>query len=144
MDIALLSLEQEFRARDSVAVAPSSRLRFSGAHNPLWIIRKGSEQIEEIKADKQPIGKFSHPQPFTTHSVELNSGDTVYIFSDGYADQFGGDKGKKMKASNFKKLLLSIVNKTMKDQKLVLDQAFEDWRGDLEQLDDVCIIGIRV
>ena len=131
MDIAICSLKQ-------------NELKYAGAHNPLWIIRKGADEIEEIKANKQPIGKYTEPKPFDTHVVELNEGDTFYIFSDGFADQFGGDKGKKFKAANFKKLLVSIQEHTIDKQKNLIDKAFEEWRGSLEQLDDVCIIGVRV
>ncbi len=140
MDIALCSLEQ--------SSLEGNTLKYAGANNPLWIIRKGTSEIEEIKANKQPIGKYADPKPYTTHSVELQKGDTVYIFSDGYADQFGGDKGKKFKAANFKKLLLSIQNETIERQKELIDQAFEDWKDaggqPIEQLDDVCVIGLRI
>ncbi|MCB0408993.1 MAG: SpoIIE family protein phosphatase, partial [Flavobacteriales bacterium] len=131
MDIALCSLK-------------GNTLHYAGANNPLWIIRKGAEEIEEIKADKQPIGKYAEPTPYTTHKIELQKGDTIYIFSDGYADQFGGEKGKKFKAANFKKLLLSIQNETIDQQREIINQAFEEWKGDLEQLDDVCVIGVRI
>jgi serine phosphatase RsbU (regulator of sigma subunit) len=131
MDIALCSLD-------------GNRLKFAGAHNPLWIIRNGSNEIEEIKADKQPIGKFATEKPFTTHKILLNKGDAFYIFSDGFADQFGGDKGKKFKAVNFKKLLLSIRNKPLENQKKLLEDAFEAWKGSLEQLDDICVIGVKI
>ncbi len=131
MDVALCSLE-------------ANTLKYAGAHNPLWIIRKGAETIEEIKANKQPIGKYDNPLPYTTHTIQLNNGDSFYIFSDGYADQFGGEKGKKFKAANFKRLLLSIQNESMERQKELIDQAFEKWKGDIEQLDDVCVIGVRV
>lgn len=131
MDVALCSLE-------------GNVLKYAGAHNPLWIIRKGAEEIEEIKANKQPIGKYDEPLPYTTHTVELNNGDSFYIFSDGYADQFGGEKGKKYKAANFKRLLLSIQSESMDRQKEIIDDAFETWKGNIEQLDDVCVIGVRV
>ncbi|MCB0408778.1 MAG: tetratricopeptide repeat protein [Flavobacteriales bacterium] len=130
MDIALCTLQ-------------GNTLHYAGANNPLWIIRNNSEEIEEIKADKQPIGKYAEPTPYTTHKIELQKGDTIYIFSDGYADQFGGEKGKKFKAANFKKLLLSIQNESIEQQRELINQAFEDWKGDLEQLDDVCVIGVR-
>ncbi|MCB9364930.1 MAG: tetratricopeptide repeat protein [Flavobacteriales bacterium] len=98
----------------------------------------------EIKADKQPIGKFEKPTPYTTNKIELQKGDSIYIFSDGYIDQFGGDKGKKFKAKSFKELILSIQDKSMEEQKIALDNAFKIWKGDLDQLDDVCIIGVKV
>ena len=129
MDIALCSIE-------------GNTLKYAGAHNPLWIIRKG--EILETKADKQPIGQFDHPQPYTTHTIELQKEDTIYIFSDGYVDQFGGEKGKKFKSRAFKELLLSIQDKSMQEQKTIIDNAFESWKGDLEQIDDVCIIGVRI
>lgn len=131
MDIAICSLE-------------GNTLQYAGAHNPLWIIRKGSIEIEEIKANKQPIGQFDNPKPYTTHTIELNKGDSLYIFSDGYADQFGGEKGKKLKTVNFKKLLLSVQQENMLKQKELIDESFENWKGNLEQLDDVCIIGVRI
>lgn len=131
MDIALCSLQ-------------GNTLKYAGAHNPLWIIRKDAQEVEEIKANKQPIGKFDEPLPYTTHTVELNEGDSFYIFSDGYADQFGGEKGKKLKAKNFKSLLLSIQNETMERQRELIDEAFATWKGNYEQLDDVCLIGVSV
>ncbi len=144
MDIALIALERNLKGESESSLTRSHSLSYSGAHNPLWIIRKGASEIEEIKASKQPIGKYHDPKPFESHQVELKAGDSIYIFSDGFADQFGGEKGKKFKAKNFKKLLLSIQGLTLEEQKESLDQAFENWRGDIEQLDDICVIGIRV
>jgi serine phosphatase RsbU (regulator of sigma subunit) len=121
-----------------------STLQYAGAHNPLWIIRHNAEEIHEIKANKQPIGQFVKPLPYTTHTVELFPGDTFYVFTDGYADQFGGPKGKKFKSGTFKKLLLSIQEQDMDKQKEMLLTAFNDWKGSVEQVDDVCVIGVRV
>jgi ligand-binding sensor domain-containing protein/serine phosphatase RsbU (regulator of sigma subunit) len=129
MDIALCVLE-------------GYNLKYAGANNPLWIIRNG--QLIETKADKQPIGKFDNPMPYTTHNFDLQKGDSIYIFSDGYIDQFGGEKGKKFKRTNFKTVLLSIQDKSMEEQKNILNESFEDWRGPLEQIDDVCVIGVRI
>jgi len=131
MDISLCSLS-------------GNMLQWAGANNPLWIIRKDSNEVFEIKPDKQPIGKYADESPFTTHAVELNSGDSIYIFTDGYADQFGGDKGKKFKYTQLKELLLSIQHESMEKQKELLNETFETWKGNLEQVDDVCIIGVRV
>jgi len=117
-------------------------LSYSGANNPLWIIRNG--EVLERKADKQPIGKHMDNKPFTTHTMELEKGDTLYVFSDGYSDQFGGPRGKKYKSGNFKKFLLSIQPYTMEEQYTLLNEEFERWRGELDQLDDVCIIGVRI
>lgn len=119
------------------------KVQFAGANNPLWIHRKGAAEIEEIKGNKQPIGKFDHSVPFENHVVQLNEGDTVYIFSDGYADQFGGPRGKKMKYKTLKNFLIEAKNKPMEEVKELLINKFNDWKGDLEQLDDVCIIGVR-
>jgi len=131
MDIAICAIEE-------------NELKYAGAHNPLWIVKKGKEKVLEIKANKQPIGKFDKKEPYTTHSLKLEKGDSIYIFSDGYADQFGGEKGKKFKTANFKKLLLSIQKESMAKQKEIINRTFETWKGDLEQLDDVCVIGVRV
>ena len=129
MDIALCSIENNI-------------LKYAGAHNPLWIIR--NDEIIECKANKQPIGKYDSLESYKTHLVELQQGDSIYIFSDGFADQFGGEKGKKLKTGNLKKLLLSFQNESMQKQKDLLNQAFENWKGELEQLDDVCVIGVRI
>ena len=129
MDIALCSIK-------------GMKLQYAGAYNPLWIIRNGD--IIETKANKQPIGQFDKPEPYTTHSFDLEKGDAIYIFSDGYVDQFGGERGKKFKAKAFRELLLSIQDKTMEEQKITINETFETWRGELEQIDDVCVIGVKV
>ncbi|MEZ4938407.1 MAG: tetratricopeptide repeat protein [Crocinitomicaceae bacterium] len=147
MDIALVALQNEKQnenERNNPHFSHSFSLCYSGAHNPLWVIRKGGSEIEEIKADKQPIGNYHDAKPFNTHEIKLNSGDTFYIFSDGYADQFGGDKGKKFKSANLKKLFLSVSDKSMEEQKRLIQETFESWKADHEQLDDVCVIGVRV
>ncbi|MBD3638816.1 MAG: SpoIIE family protein phosphatase, partial [Crocinitomicaceae bacterium] len=168
MDIALCSLRMRNENEDNTdsQSAFHSTLQYAGAHNPLWIIRKGEVNEDdlnlkypgrvkvekfndgytliEIRADKQPIGKYDNPVPFTTFTINLEKNDSFYIFSDGFSDQFGGDKGKKFKAKNFKELLVSVQGESMKDQKIKIDSAFEEWRGSLEQLDDVCVIGVRI
>jgi tetratricopeptide (TPR) repeat protein len=106
--------------------------------------RLGGAELIETKPNKQPIGKVDNPEPFITHTIELQKGDTFYIFTDGFADQFGGKKGKKMMYKPFKDLLLSIQDKTMDEQKVILEQHFDTWKGKLEQVDDVCIIGVRI
>ncbi len=158
MDIALVKIDGD-------------TISYAGAHNPVWIVRAGEHQFSdenikvlfenntsliEVLPDKQPIGVYDNATPFKTHHFKLQKGDMVYTFSDGYADQFGGNsvealekygikkKGKKLKKSNFKKLLLSISSQTTDQQKEILSRSFIDWRGDLEQLDDVCVIGVRV
>ncbi|MFI5204381.1 MAG: SpoIIE family protein phosphatase [Flavobacteriales bacterium] len=122
-------------------------IEFSGANNPLWIIRKnassGIPEVIEYKADKQPIGKFDGRKPFKTHIIQLQKGDAFYLFSDGYADQFGGDGGKKFKYKQLKDILVSIHEKSMDIQEKVLVESFDNWKGEYEQLDDVCLIGVK-
>jgi serine phosphatase RsbU (regulator of sigma subunit) len=98
----------------------------------------------EFAPDKQPIGKYFQAEPFTTHKIEIKKNDSLYMFSDGYADQFGGAKGKKFKYSNLQKIILDNVDLNPELQSKKLDRAFYDWKGDLEQIDDVCIIGIKI
>ena len=101
-------------------------------------------ELKVIPADKQPIGKYALTESFTNHRIELKKGDTFYIFTDGYIDQFGGEKGKKLKFQGFMNVLTGIHEESMKSQKKALDDYFNDWRGNLEQVDDVCVIGVRI
>lgn len=166
MDISLVKIQQESTEQNR------NILHWSGANCPIWIIRKGNlseldftgkintktsifQQNEhtlfELKADKQSVGKNVTYTPFTSHIVNLKKGDTLYLFSDGFQDQFGGVEkstikkdGKKFKSKNLKKLLLDIQAQDMNQQKSTLQKAFESWKGDLEQVDDVCVIGVRI
>lgn len=131
MDIALCAYDPKTR-----------KLEYAGANNPLYLIRKG--ELEEIKPTKKPIGYSEKDDKFVNHSFDLSEGDWIYVFSDGYADQFGGPKNKKFKYRELKNLLLEIVVKAPDEQCSILDQTFEDWKGRNEQLDDVCLIGKRV
>lgn len=148
MDIALCSLQIFDPHFPTKNINPQENsktvgiLEYSGANNPLWIIR--NNEVIEIKATKQPIGKFDQRIPFENHSIELEKGDAIYIFSDGYIDQFGGDKGKKFKSKAFRELILSIQDKSMLEQKKIFENVFETWRGEIEQIDDVCIIGVLI
>jgi serine phosphatase RsbU (regulator of sigma subunit)/ligand-binding sensor domain-containing protein len=123
----------------------TGELLFSGANNPCVIIRNG--EIIELKGDKQPIGQFENPKPFALQTFSLEKGDCVYLYTDGYIDQFGGSQteegGKKFKSKPFKHLLASIYNRSMRDQQQVLEETFENWKDTLEQVDDVCVIGIK-
>jgi tetratricopeptide (TPR) repeat protein len=120
----------------------TKEVQWSGAYNSLWYIHNG--EIHEIPADKQPIGKHNKPQPFNTYNLNLQKGDTLYLFTDGYADQFGGPKGKKFKYKQMEELLLANTTKSMDEQKSALENTLESWKGDLEQVDDILVIGIRI
>lgn len=131
MDIALCSIN-------------GTKLSYAGANNPVWIVKHETHELIEIKADKQPIGKFDRARPFTSHTIECQKGDTVYVFSDGYPDQFGGEKGKKFKLKSLRQLIVSIQNKPMEKQYQLLRENFIKWKGDIEQVDDICIIGVKI
>ena len=118
-----------------------SRLLFAGANNSLYHIR--NKELTEYKTDKMPVSIHLVMHPFTGHAIDLKPGDHVYLFSDGYADQFGGPKGKKLKYVPFKRLLVSISEREMHEQGLQLDREFEQWKGDLDQIDDVVVIGLK-
>ena len=119
-------------------------LQWSGANNPLWIYRIATGTIEEYKPDKQPIGKGYELKPFTTHDIVLNSGDIIYVFTDGYADQFGGERNKKLTRSKFRELLLRLAQLPMDQQRNELLDFHNQYRGSQEQVDDICVIGVRV
>ena len=113
------------------------------ANNPIWIIR--NKQLMEIKSDRMPIGKHDKDKtPFTLHTVQLEQGDSIYALTDGFPDQFGGVNGKKFKTKQLQEILVSIAHEPMESQKQKLDSTFDQWKGNLEQVDDVCIIGIRM
>jgi len=131
MDIALCNLNYK-----------TQKLTYAGANNPLIMVRNG--EIIEYKANKQPIGEFENRVPFITHEIDVQKGDCFYVFSDGFADQFGGPKGKKFKAKNLKQLILDMNDLSMKEQMIKFQEEFEKWKGDFEQLDDVCLIGVRI
>jgi tetratricopeptide (TPR) repeat protein len=121
----------------------NSRLTYSAANNPVWIVRE--DQIIELVPDKMPVGKHDKDHiPFTQHDVDLKKGDVVYTLTDGLPDQFGGPKGKKFMYKKLKELLITISSEPMKTQKQILVKTLNDWKGGLEQVDDVCLIGIRV
>lgn len=132
MDMALIAIDDKH-----------DTLEFAGANNPLWIVRNG--QCMEYTADKRPIGFFrGKGLPFTNHKIQLQKGDSVYLFTDGYADQFGGPKGKKFKYKQFQEILISIQNEPMLKQEEILYKRFYDWKGTLEQVDDVLVIGVKI
>ncbi len=132
MDIGLLCFDES-----------TSTVEFAGANNPLWIISNG--QLTEIKGNKQPIGFYEGPlAPFNQHSIKLTKGDMLFLLTDGYADQFGGEKGKKFKYKQLQEFLLREKNSSMPELHEKLSANFKTWKGTLEQVDDVLVIGIRV
>lgn len=149
MDISLISVRLGDKKTDKRVI------QYAGANNPLWRIKPvdvntsdatSAFEIIETKADKQPIGMYIKElmHPFTNHIMEVEAGTSIYIFSDGYADQFGGVKGKKFKYKRLKDLLLSNQDIEMPEQKNLLIETFNNWKGDNEQVDDVCMIGIKI
>jgi serine phosphatase RsbU (regulator of sigma subunit) len=121
----------------------SNVLQFAAANNPLWLIR--NNELLEFKPDKMPIGKaMGEIKPFTLQEIQLQKNDLVIMLTDGYADQFGGEKGKKFMYKPLKELILSISNASLLDIKQELYTTFENWKGAAEQVDDVLIIGVRV
>lgn len=131
MDISLCSVN--FKTK---------KLEWAGANNPLWLIQNG--ELIETKADKQPIGKNDNVKLFTNHSYTLNNGDAIYIFSDGFADQFGGETGqKKLTRKRFKELVLSIQEKPMQEQGIILDNFIINYRNQFEQIDDILVMGVK-
>ncbi len=132
MDLALCTLDLK-----------NNKLEYAGANNPLYFIRDG--EFTQIKGDKVPIGGDQEGEhQYTNHELDIRSGDVIYIFSDGYPDQFGGPKGKKFKYKPFKELLLAEHHRPMSEQQKLLDQTIEEWRGELEQIDDILVIGVRI
>ena len=148
MDVSLVALDTE-----------TGVLKFAGANNPLYVVKKEEkplrdpednilvtknlDTLHEIKGARRPVGSFNADIAFKTHTIQLEPGDHVYLFTDGFPDQFGGEKGKKFLYKNFKKLLMSFNNDSLGNQKKRLDNRLEEWRGDNEQVDDICIIGVK-
>jgi serine phosphatase RsbU (regulator of sigma subunit) len=121
----------------------NKQMQFAAANNSLIIVRK--KEILEYKADKFPVGLHQGElKPFTLRTIELQKDDCVYTFTDGFSDQFGGDRGKKLMSKKFKEILASIADKPMETQKIELETHFDNWRGTIEQVDDVLVIGIRI
>ncbi len=131
MDIAVCVIDNE-----------NFTVEYAGAYNPLYILRK--EELIEIKATRNPIGIYLKEKPFENHKFQLEKGDVLYTFSDGYVDQFGGEDDSKFKTKNFKKLLLKIYDKPMDKQKEILDGMLLQWQGKTEQTDDIIVFGVRI
>lgn len=151
-DHIIYSLHQtgkEDEARDGMEIAlcildfKENIVQFAGAFSPLYLIRK--HEIVKLRADKMPIGIYeTENRPFTNQEVKLEKGDSFYLFTDGYVDQIGGPKRKSFKSKYLRDLLLSIHEKDMEEQKIILEQRIEEWRGEVEQIDDILVMGIRV
>jgi serine phosphatase RsbU (regulator of sigma subunit) len=133
MDISLCALNES-----------TLKLQWAGANMPLWIIPHNHEEVVDVKPDKIPIGKFISSKKFQTHDIQLSTGDTLYLISDGYADQFGGDKNKKFNRSRLKQLLVQNRHLTLNEQGQLLEKTFNDWKNGYEQVDDVCVMGVKV
>lgn len=133
MDISLVSLS---------FAHPESGARWSGANNPMWVVRNG--ELLEYKPDKQPVGHFDESKPFTSHEVRLQKGDWIYLLTDGYADQFGGPNSKKFKNAVLKQKLVEIHHLPAEQQREQLVLTLHNWQGAHEQVDDICIVGLRV
>lgn len=119
------------------------KLQFAGANNPFYVIR--NKELTEIKGDRMPVGiHINFDKPFTNHIVDLKSNDQIYLFSDGYADQFGGPRGKKFRYKQFKELLVNNSHKPMNIQKEILNNVHDKWRESLEQIDDILVFGIKI
>ncbi len=117
-------------------------LEFSGANNPLYIIRNG--EMLEYKGNNMPVAYYEKMSDFTRYTIEMKQGDRVYMFTDGFPDQFGGPQGKKFKYRPFKDLLLEVSERPMEEQHRILSLIFDEWKGDLSQIDDVLVIGLRL
>ncbi len=117
-------------------------LQWAGANNPLWLLK--NNELIETKANKQPIGKSEGNNPFTNHEYMLNTGDTVYIFSDGFPDQFGGEAGKKFTKKRFRELILSVQSQTIQEQGITLDKFITEYRKEIEQTDDILVMGVKI
>jgi len=133
MDIAMIAVDFD-----------NMNLIFSGANNPVYIVR--NDELIEIKGTKRPIGKYidDNKKPFSNHDFSLQKNDCIYLFSDGFADQFGGPRGKKFMYKQMRELLIAVAPLTMEEQKREIENVFINWKGNLSQIDDVMMIGIRI
>lgn len=137
LDISMVTLQKNADG--------TTLLKYSGANRPLWVIRKHGKEIEEIKATKVAIGGFTPKnQEFDQHEMILNNGDMFYLFTDGYADQFGGNRKKKLTTKKLKELFLMVHAQEVSEQHSYLENFIHEWRGGSEQVDDILVIGVRV
>ncbi len=138
------------KVRDGMDIALCSvnlhkmELHYAGAYNPLFIIR--NKELIEIKGDNIAIGNYveNQHQKYMNHIMPLHKGDMIYVFSDGYADQFGGPNGKKFKVTHFKEMLIGLASETVHHQRTILEETIEEWRKGIMQVDDMLIIGVKI
>jgi ligand-binding sensor domain-containing protein/serine phosphatase RsbU (regulator of sigma subunit) len=148
---ALSSSEKESQRRDGMDISlvaiskKENKLEYAGANRPLWIY-KNEKSLEIIKATKSPIGglELEDERKYVNHTIEVSKGDSIYIFSDGFADQFGGPNGKKLMVANMQKVITENLSLTFTQQKQKIRKTFEDWKAEHEQVDDVLVIGVRI
>jgi len=146
--VAEYFFQSEKDIRDGMDIAICSwdtnenTLQYSGANNPVWYVRDNT--IKELKASKQTVGITPKYFPFETNEIQLKKNDVFYLFTDGFPDQFGGERGKKYKYKNFKQFLLSISKDDLKIQQNKISKEFSEWKRDFEQIDDVCVMGVRI
>ena len=145
MDMSIVSINHQ-----------TNIIQYSGAHNSMYVVTNNKRKFEdfvsdkalsgfyEIRSDKMPIAIYDKMYDFTTHDIQLEKGDKLYLFSDGYADQFGGPKGKKFKYKAFKKLIFINADKAFSEQKIILHSTFNKWKGEAEQIDDMLILGLKI
>jgi len=132
MDITLCSIDKK-----------TLKMEMAGAYNALYMIRDG--ELNRIKADRMPIGiYYKKTNPFTNNIIQLQKGDMLYLFSDGYIDQFNGVTGEKLMTKNFKNYLLDIYNKPLAEQKIILEKRFDAWKENTDQVDDVIVFGVKI
>ncbi len=136
MDICLLAIK---KLNDS-----QFEIQYSGANNPLWFIRKKVGELEEIKATKRPVGDQMIVKAFENHTKIFEKGDLLYLFTDGYADQFGGPKQKKFNYKSLKELFLNHHHESMSKQMEIYDQVLQNWKNDNDQIDDICVMGVKL
>jgi serine phosphatase RsbU (regulator of sigma subunit) len=123
------------------------QIQFAAAYNPLYHVSINEQMdpiLNDYKGDPMPVGIYEKANGFTNHVLPVKKGDIIYIFSDGFPDQFGGTQGKKLRAKNFKQLLVSLYNYPLESQKELIGGFFDDWRGSHEQTDDVMVIGFKI
>lgn len=119
-------------------------LEYSAANNSIYLYTSSSQEMQVLKPCKQPVGSYPKQHPFACHQIQLQKGDLIYLFTDGFADQFGGPQGKKFKYNAFKNIILQNVKASITDQRTFLENSLLDWMNDYDQVDDICVMGVRV